>query len=204
MLEPFLNSLVLFFVVIDPLGTIAIFLSILPNIKGNKKKVAIEAIIYAFLILVFFMLLGKLVLNHLNISLYALKIAGGIILLLIAIEMMFNKRAKRRAQVMQKEKLHAAIFPLAVPLLAGPAAITSVIVSSSMIKNNLNMYLINVSALFAVLLLTLMTFLMAVTYEKYINTKFLEVLSRIISILLCALSIQFILDGISEFFTTFK
>ena len=205
MVELFLNSLVLFFVVIDPIGTIAIFLSILPNIKGNKRNIALESVLYAFLILVFFMLLGRIILNHLNISLYAFKIAGGIILLLIAIEMLLNKRVKRRAQVMKDEKpAVTAIFPLAVPLLAGPAAITSVIVSSSNIKSNLNMYIINIFALFLVLLITLATFLLAIKYEKYINTKFLEVLSRIISILLCALSIQFILDGLSEFYLDVK
>ena len=205
MVELFLNSLVLFFVVIDPIGTIAIFLSILPNIKGNKRNIALESVLYAFLILVFFMLLGRIILNHLNISLYAFKIAGGIILLLIAIEMLLNKRVKRRAQVMKDEKpAVTAIFPLAVPLLAGPAAITSVIVSSSNIKSNLNIYIINIFALFLVLLITLATFLLAIKYEKYINTKFLEVLSRIISILLCALSIQFILDGLSEFYLDVK
>ena len=100
MVEQFINSLFLFFVVIDPLGTVAIFLGIMPNINGNKKKVAVEAIIYAFFILIFFMFLGQLVLNYLSISLYSLKIAGGIILLLITIEMLFNKRAKLKKMLL--------------------------------------------------------------------------------------------------------
>ena len=199
MVEQFINSLFLFFVVIDPLGTVAIFLGIMPNINGNKKKVAVEAIIYAFFILIFFMFLGQLVLNYLSISLYSLKIAGGIILLLISIEMLFNKRAKRKAEMIKEDKQHTAIFPLAVPLLAGPAAITSVIISSSIIKINVNLYVINIFALLTILLITLTTFLLSIKFEKFLNTKLLEVLSRIISILLCALSIQFILDGVSVF-----
>ncbi len=199
LLEPLLKSFVLYFVVIDPLGTLAIFLIVLPNLKGNKNTVALEAIIYAFLVLLFFFFLGKVILSHLNIALYSFKIAGGIILLLISLEMMLNKRAERKSKVIQGEKNYSAIFPLAVPLLAGPAAITSVIINSSTVKQSMSLLTYNILALFLVLMITLVLFLMAVRYEKYIKTKLLQVLSRIIAILLCALSIQFILEGIEEF-----
>jgi len=198
-LEPILKSFVLYFVVIDPLGTLAIFLIILPNIKGNKSTVAFEATIYAFIVLVFFFFLGKIILNHLNIDLYSFKIAGGIILLLISLEMLLNKRAERKTKVIKGEKNYSAIFPLAVPLLAGPAAITSVIITSSTEKQNMVWSFYNIFALFLVLIITLIFFLLAVKYEKYIKAKLLQVLSRIIAILLCALSIQFILDGIRDF-----
>ncbi len=198
-IEPILKFFVLYFVVIDPLGTLAIFLIILPNIKGNKNTVAIEATFYAFIVLVFFFFLGKVILNHLNIDLYSFKIAGGIILLLISLEMMLNKRAERKTKVIKGEKNYSAIFPLAVPLLAGPAAITSVIITSSTEKQTMLWSFYNILALFLVLIITLIFFLLAVRYEKYIKTKLLQVLSRIIAILLCALSIQFILDGIQDF-----
>ena len=84
----FTRSFIFYFVVIDPLGTVAIFLTLLQRIKENKNKIAIEATLLAFLVLVFFFIMGKLYLNHLNISLYSFKIAGGIILLLISIEML--------------------------------------------------------------------------------------------------------------------
>lgn len=198
-IEIILKSFVLYFVVIDPLGTLAIFLVVLPNIKGNKSKVALEATAYAFLILIFFFFLGKVILGHLNIGLYSFKIAGGIILLIISLEMMLNKRSERKTKVIKGEKNYSAIYPLAVPLLAGPAAITSVIISSSTTKLSLSSSLYNVTSLFLVLLITFIFFLMAIKYEKFIKTKFLQVLSRIIAILLCALSVQFILDGIREF-----
>ena len=198
--EPFIKYFVLYFVAIDPLGTVAIFLTILPNINEKKNKVAYEAIGYAFLILVFFLFFGRSVLNHLNIALYSFKIAGGIILFLISIEMLMNKRIKRRESFMKKEKVFSAIYPLAVPLLAGPASITSVIVLSSTIKyENISIILLQILALLIVMLITLLSFMITIKYEKFINSKLLQVFSRIIAILLCALSIQFILDGIYTF-----
>ena len=104
---------------------------------------------------------------------------------------------------MKNEKVFSSIFPLAIPLLAGPAAITSVIVSASSIKENyFTTILYDIISLFLVLLITLVMFLITIKYEKFINTKFLQVFSRIIGILLCALSIQFILDGIFIYFNT--
>ena len=202
-IEPLIKPFVLYFVVIDPIGTIALFLTVLPNIKEKKTTVAYEGTFYAFLILLFFLFFGRFVLNHLNISIYSFKIAGGIILLLISIEMLFNKRAQRREKFMKNEKVFSSIFPLAIPLLAGPAAITSVIVSASSIKENyFTTILYDIISLFLVLLITLVMFLITIKYEKFINTKFLQVFSRIIGILLCALSIQFILDGIFIYFNT--
>ena len=112
-IELLLKSFILYFVVIDPLGTLAIFLTILPNLKGNKYKIALESITIAFLILVFFFFLGKILLSHLKVDLYSFKIAGGIILLLISLEMMFDKRSERKTKVIKAEKNYTSIFPLA-------------------------------------------------------------------------------------------
>ena len=98
-IELLLKSFILYFVVIDPLGTLAIFLTILPNLKGNKYKIALESITIAFLILVFFFFLGKILLSHLKVDLYSFKIAGGIILLLISLEMLFDKRSERKTSI---------------------------------------------------------------------------------------------------------
>ncbi|MBJ57501.1 MAG: MarC family transcriptional regulator [Rickettsiales bacterium] len=202
LLKPLTESFLLYFLAIDPLGTVAVFLSILPNIKYNKTRVAVEAVMFAFLILIFFMLLGSFILNHLNISLYSFKIAGGIILLLISIEMMFNKRLERKEKSIKQDKIYNSVFPLAIPLLAGPASITSVIVTSSISQGYMyNIY--NAIAILLVLLITLGFFLITVKSEKFFNKNILEVISRIIGILLAALSIQFILDGISEYSRTF-
>tara|TARA_B100000902_G_C27154410_1_gene835398 strand:- start:104 stop:727 length:624 start_codon:yes stop_codon:yes gene_type:complete len=202
-LEIFSRSFIFYFVVIDPLGTVAIFLTLLPRIKESKNKIAIEATFLAFLILVFFIIMGKVILNHLNISLYSFKIAGGIILLLISIEMLLDKRSARKEKSIQSKVISTSIFPLAIPLLAGPAAITSAIVSSSTINNNLISTLSHIISIFCVLLLTCFLFLIIIKSEKFISKKFLQVFSRIIGIILAALSIQFIIDGLKEAAKTF-
>ena len=135
-LDIFTRSFIFYFVVIDPLGTVAIFLTLLQRISDNKNKIAVEATLLAFIALVFFFIMGKVILNHLNISLYSFKIAGGIILLLISIEMLLDKRSARKEKSIQSGAISSSIFPLAIPILAGPAAITSVIVSSSTTLGN--------------------------------------------------------------------
>ncbi len=202
-LEIFSRSFIFYFVVIDPLGTVAIFLTLLQRIKENKNKIAIEATLLAFLVLVFFFIMGKIILNHLNISLYSFKIAGGIILLLISIEMLLDKRSARKEKSIQSKIISTSIFPLAIPLLAGPAAITSVIVSSSTTSGNLIGTLAHIISIFTVLLITCLLFLLIIRSEKFISKKLLQVFSRIIGIILAALSVQFILDGLKEAAKTF-
>ena len=202
-LEIFSRSFIFYFVVIDPLGTVAIFLTLLQRIKENKNKIAIEATLLAFLVLVFFFIMGKIILNHLNISLYSFKIAGGIILLLISIEMLLDKRSARKEKSIQGKIISTSIFPLAIPLLAGPAAITSVIVSSSTTSGNFISSLAHIISIFTVLLITCLLFLVIIRSEKFISKKLLQVLSRIIGIILAALSVQFILDGLREAVKTF-
>jgi len=202
-LEVFSRSFIFYFVVIDPLGTVAIFLTLLQRIKENKNKIAIEATLLAFLVLVFFFIMGKIILNHLNISLYSFKIAGGIILLLISIEMLLDKRSARKEKSIQSKIISTSIFPLAIPLLAGPAAITSVIVSSSTTSGNLIGTLAHIISIFTVLLITCLLFLLIIRSEKFISKKLLQVFSRIIGIILAALSVQFILDGLKEAAKTF-
>ena len=196
--ENFINFFALYFLVIDPIGTLAVFLSVLPNIKKNKEKVALEAVSYAFLILVFFLLLGSFILAHLNIDLYSLKIAGGIILLIISLEMMFDKRLERKKKIIKSDDIYNPIFPLAIPLLAGPASITSVIVTTSD-SLSYSHYINNVLAILAVLIITLFLFLITLRFERFLKKQILQVTSRIIGILLAALSLQYILDGISQF-----
>jgi len=202
-LEMFSRSFIFYFVVIDPLGTVAIFLTLLQRIKDNKNKIAVEATSLAFLILVFFLIVGKPILNHLNISLYSFKIAGGIILLLISIEMLLDKRSARKEKSIQSKTITTSVFPLAIPLLAGPAAITSVIVSSSVTSKNILYTITHIISLFIVLFITCLLFLLIIKSEKFISKKLLQVLSRIIAIILAALSIQFILDGLNEALKTF-
>ena len=200
MLEIFIQTFVLYFVVIDPIGSAPIFFVVTKNLSiDDKIKTAMNSTTFAFLILVFFALLGNYIFNHLNITFPALKIAGGIILFLVSLEMLFNKRQERKEENTNFDTDNVSVFPLAIPLLAGPAAIISVVVSVSNIGNNYVNQIVGIAALAIVMSMTFVSFFTVSKFEKMVNKKLINIFSSIIAIILAGLSVQYILDGISEF-----
>lgn len=201
MADSFTTAFVFYFVVIDPIAVTPLFLSLTDQLDRNQKyRAAIESITVATIILCFFFLVGTQILAQLKISLPAFKIAGGILLLLIAVEMLFGKRRLRRKKEMETIADDVGIFPLAVPLLAGPAAITSVMVVSSDHGGSLAQRLIALGPLLSVMIVTLLALLLAATTDRYIKKKVTQVFSRVISIILAGLSIQYIIDGLQSVF----
>tara|TARA_B110000444_G_scaffold225919_1_gene230073 strand:- start:233 stop:838 length:606 start_codon:yes stop_codon:yes gene_type:complete len=201
MLEIFFQTFVLYFVVIDPLAAAPLFLIVTQGLKvKNKLKTAFEATLIATLILMFFAILGNFILSYLQISLSAFTIAGGIILFIISLEMLFDKRSQRKEDEIKESSSATSIFPLAIPLLAGPAAITSVIVSVADMGKNLVNQATGLLALILVMILTFVSFYVVSKSSKIINKKVTSVISRVIGIILAGLSVQFILDGIQKIF----
>jgi len=200
MLEIFIQTFFLYFIVVDPLGTTPLFLIVTQNMETKEKiKTALSATIIATTILLFFALLGSSLLKYLNISFPAFTIAGGIILFLISIEMLFDKRQQRKEDDLDHKSENVSIFPLATPLLAGPAGITSVIVSVSDIGNNFTNQVVGMLSLVLVLFLTFIVFFIASKSSEIINKKLISVFSRVIAIILAGLSVQYILDGLKAF-----
>ncbi|MDC0916051.1 MarC family protein [Candidatus Pelagibacter sp.] len=200
MSEIFIQTFFLYFIVIDPLGNTPLFLSITQNMDTNKKiRIALSASIIASIILLFFALLGSSLLSYLNISYPAFTIGGGIILLIIAIEMLFDKRQQRKGEDLDLNSDNVSVFPLATPIIAGPAAITSVIVSVSDIGINFTNQTVGMLSLVFVLFLTFIIFFIASKFSKLINKKIIGVISRVVAIILVGLSVQYILDGIKTF-----
>ena len=201
MLEAFIQAFVLYFVVIDPIGNTSIFISITQTQNEREKyQTAIEGVGIATIILILFSIIGQFLLSYLNISMESFRIAGGIILFLIAIEMLFNKRQERKEQIIEKNKDKLSVFPLAIPILAGPAAITSVIVIATKYKDNLILQSVNLLGLVTVMLVTLIFFLLLAKSDKFINKNIANIISRVIAIILAALSIQYIIDGLQILF----
>ena len=200
MLEIFIQTFVLYFVVIDPIGSAPIFFVVTKNLSTEGKiKTAFNSTIFAFLVLVFFALLGNYIFNHLNITFPALKIAGGIILFIVSLEMLFNKRQERKEENTKFDSENVSVFPLAIPLLAGPAAIISVVVSVSNIGNNYISQIVGMASLVIVMSITFIAFFTVSKFEKLVNKKLVNIFSSIIAIILAGLSVQYILDGIREF-----
>ena len=157
MLENFITAFIVYFVVIDPIGNSPIFLAITAHLsKRQKIRTAIEGSIVAAAIMLFFALCGAWILHYLATSFSAFKIAGGIISLLVAIDMLSNRRRQRKERGSDRTSPedNVAIFPLTIPLLAGPAAITSVMVVSSGSTGSLKLSLLGLGALAAVMGIT--------------------------------------------------
>ena len=200
MLEIFIQTFFLYFIVIDPLGNTPLFLAVTQNMSSQQRvKTALSATIIASIILLFFALLGSTLLSYLNISFPAFTIGGGIILLIISMEMLFDKRQQRKEDDIDFNSENVSVFPLATPIIAGPAAITSVIVSVSDMGSNFTNQSVGMIALASVLLLTFIFFFTASKFSQIINKKVISVISRVIAIILVGLSVQYILDGIKTF-----
>ncbi|MDC3242993.1 MarC family protein [bacterium] len=201
MLEIFLQYFVLYFVVIDPIGTTPLFLVVTKGLNAkDKNKVAFEGVLIATVVLLFFAFFGNYVLKYLGISFPAFTIAGGVILFLIALEMLFDIRSERKKRSINDKRDKISIFPIAIPLLAGPAAITSVILTISQAEGSYSLLIINIMCLISVMLVSFVILRVFTKFQKFINEKIINIFSRVIGIILAALSIQYILDGIKSFF----
>lgn len=205
MVESFVTAFIIFFVVIDPIGNSPIFLAMTSHLpRGKKARIALEATFFASIIMLFFALCGSWILRYLNISEPAFTIAGGIILFTVALEMLASKRQLRKqeattdtSQSESAENENIAVFPLAIPLLAGPASILSVMVVTADIANHIEAYIASYGALAAVMLVTAITLSLAVKIERFIDERATMVFSRVTAIILAALSVQYIINGIT-------
>jgi multiple antibiotic resistance protein len=201
MLELFLSAFVTLFVVIDPPGCAPIYAGLTADATPHHRRVmAIRACIIAGLILLFFLLVGQDLLAALHIELDAFRIAGGIMLFLIALDMVFEKRTQRREERAEKvrgtpEIEDVSVFPMAMPMLAGPGAIASVMLLQST-ADSVAGTLIVLAALASVLLLTLLALLAASPLMRLFGSRVEAVLTRLLGVLLAALAAQYVIDGL--------
>ncbi|MBO6893172.1 MAG: MarC family protein [Roseibium sp.] len=208
MLDYFINAFATLFVTIDPVGLAPMFLAVTAGMtQADRRRVAIRATITAAGILLIFYASGQTVLNVLGISVSAFRVAGGILLFLIAIEMIFGKRQERKAETAEKaidsEAHHGtvnelAIFPLAIPLISGPATISAIILLSSQAPDPITYA--GLGGVIAVILLSCLgAFLLADKLERLLGETAQLVITRLLGVLLAALSVQFVADGILAF-----
>ena len=206
MLPIFLNSFVLFFITIDTIGNLPFFISLTEGAKIKKKnQIALKSVIYAFFILILFAYLGKYLLDALGVTLDSLKIAGGIILMFIAIDILFEKRKKRRekkveAALDEKTYDEIIIFPMAIPFIAGPSTLATIILLMGNYNESINFQIVVLLALIAALIASLLLMIGANFTTKYIPPQILHAISRVFAFILAALATQFVIDGIKASF----
>ena len=204
MLEAFVTAFIIYFVVIDTVGNAPIFLAVTQHQnRARKLRTALEGTAIATAIMLFFALCGAWILAYLNISEAAFRVAGGIILFLVALDMLSAKRQQRKRAAStgddaSVEPDNVAIFPLATPLLAGPSAIMSVIVvTGGFASGGFGAVLTGYAALLAVMVATGAILSLTVLAEGWMNERITMVFSRITTIILAGLSVQYIIDGLA-------
>jgi multiple antibiotic resistance protein len=196
-----ITAFVTLFVVIDPIAIAPLFLAVTPGMDATaRERIARRAVLVGLLILVVFSLLGEAVLDFIGISMPAFRVAGGILLFLTALDMLFERRTKRRQDSAEPDPAHEdpSVFPLAIPLIAGPGAIASVILLVSEKPGGEGLITVLVMTAFILVLMYLMLRLSS-RLERAIGKVGINVFTRIFGMLLAALSVQFVLDGLAEF-----
>jgi len=206
MLPTFINSFILFFVTIDTIGNLPFFLSLTENAKVKKRnQIAIKSTIIAFFILIAFAYIGRYLLEAIGVSLDSLKIAGGIILMFIAIDILFEKRKIRREKKVEEaldEKNYdeITIFPIAIPFIAGPSTLATIILLIGNYANFPEFQISVILALVAALIVSLILMIGGSYIIKFLPKQFLHTTARVMAFILAALATQFIVDGIKASF----
>jgi multiple antibiotic resistance protein len=210
MIALLLSAFVTLFVVIDPPGCAPIFAGLTRDASPiQRRSMAIRSTLIATVLLFLFALVGEKLLDTLGISLDAFRIAGGIMLFLIALEMVFEKRTERREGRADEINRKAAeehrpvedvsVFPMAIPMIAGPGSIATVMLLVSR-SHGIEQTMLVLLALAAVLALTLAALLAAGPIMRVLGPKLEAMITRVLGVLLAALAAQFVIDGISAAF----
>jgi multiple antibiotic resistance protein len=203
MLELFGSALVTFLVIIDPPGCAPIFASLTRGTSAaHRRAMAIRSALIAWAILIFFAILGRPMLEALGISLASFRIAGGIMLFFIALDMVFERRTERREKRAEEiestpEAEDISVFPMAIPMIAGPGSIASAMLWVSRADNLIEVAVV-LAAITAVMLMTLATLLASGPLMRLIGEKVEAMITRILGVILAALAAQFVVDGLKQ------
>jgi len=200
-----ISTFVTLFVVVDPVGLIPTFVAITHGLpRSARRQVAIRASLIAAAILIGAAAIGDWLLTRLGISLPAFRIAGGLLLFSIASEMVFGVRIERQSRTAEQaleDVRHIAAFPLAIPLMAGPGAITATVLLAAQAAGRPLYLLVLIVIIVAVIGLCLAAFLLASRIGPLLGATANMVVSRLLGVLLAALAVQFVIDGIRAVFS---
>jgi len=195
-----ISAFVTLLVIIDPAGLTPIFIALTQGMDAKeRRKIALRACIIAALLMLMFLFLGEAVLGFIGISMPAFRIAGGILLFLTALEMLFQRRQQRREENAAEEPNDPSVFPLALPLIVGPGTITTLILLAGQADGPADMAAI-IGVAFSVLALVFIAFLAAPPIERALGKTGIDIVTRILGMLLAALAIQFVIDGLRQSF----
>ncbi len=200
--EFIMSTLVTLLVTLDPPGLAPIFLSVTRGMSAiQRRQVAWRACVIAFLIMAFFALAGDVLLKALGVSLPAFRIAGGLLLFWISFEMVFERRNARKQETAEvaitKDHIsNVAAFPLAIPLMAGPGALTAMMLLAGRAGGDISLQTMLITIAALVILSCYVVFLLANPISRMLGITGNVVLTRLLGVILAALAVQFLIDGI--------
>jgi multiple antibiotic resistance protein len=206
MFDQLLENTILLFVAVDPIALVPIFASLTQGLnKEDIRKIYIQATVVSFFVLSLFYLFGTAILDVMGISMSSFKIIGGLFLVAIAFQMVLEQRQTRRqntAEVaLDDESIQSlAIFPLAIPLIAGPGAMTTALLIAETNSNDPKEMLINFAPILIIILLVAFAMWLSASLSKKVGPTIIIVIQKIFGILLGALAIEFVVAGIIESF----
>ena len=207
MVDFFLTALVTLFVTIDPPGLAPVFIVLTAgHTRAERRATAIRATTIAGAVLIGFALVGEPLIGFLGITLPAFRIAGGLLLFVIAFEMVFGRREERKSATAQTavdrdELRHIAVFPLAIPLITGPGAISATILLASQ-AHSFGLMAGMIVIIIVLIAACLAVFLLSHQLERMLGETGRIVVSRLLGLILAALSVQFVSDGITTMVKT--
>ena len=196
-----ITAFVTMFVVIDPIGMTPLFVALTQGHNAaSRRRIAFRSCGIAMLLLLLFTLMGEAVLGFIGISMPAFRVAGGILLFITALDMLFERRTKRREDQAEEEDPNddPSVFPLEIPLIAGPGSIASVILLTGQ-RPGLEGLAMVLGVTAAVLLLVMLFFLASGLLERAMGKTGITVITSLLGMLLAALAVQFVLDGLRDF-----
>lgn len=199
--ELMINAVVTLLVTIDPAGLAPLFLAVTGGMSSaQRRNVALRSALIGFSILLVFVIAGAGILTLFGITLPAFRVAGGLLLFWIAFEMIFGKRQDRHQETAEKaitidQVRSVAVFPLAIPLIAGPGAISAAILLSNDFPSPVERAVL-IGIMAAIILLVYLVFLVAERVDKLLGETGRSVLTRLLGVILSALAVQFVADGV--------
>ncbi|GIW24822.1 MarC family protein [Meiothermus sp.] len=199
MVEFALQAFLTFLVLIDPIGLIPLFLALVGTRSyQEQKRIALRSTLVAGLLVLAFALLGGMVLRYLGISLEALKVAGGLLLFKIALDMI-NAQLERETDEEQAEsqaRADVSVFPLAIPLIAGPGTLAGVLILAGSAPGGAGGFLVVLGMAALVLFITYWSLRAALKFSRSLGRTGINVVTRVLGILLAALAVQYVADGV--------
>jgi len=197
----FIKSFLFLFAVIDPLGSVPVFLEATKRFDNRaKKRIAVKATIIAAFILLFFILIGQVIMETMHITLSAFQISGGVILFLFALTMVFGGGKPEEEKHLIKDYHHVTVFPIAMPSIASPGAIMAVVLLTDNHEYTFWQQVLTTMNVFLVLITTCILLLAARKIQYRIGETGIIVISKIMGLILASFAIQSILTGVKEYF----